>query len=70
MKSTTELAVMQAIREFRKQDAKASKSLRKMAEEAEESGDYSDYDEANYDYWEAGNEAGLALAHEIEVLIK
>jgi len=61
---------MKAIREFLKQDAKASKRLRKMANEAEESGYYSDYDEANYDYWEAGNDAGLFLAYNIEALLK
>lgn len=69
MKSSNKAKIMQAIDKFLKEDAKACKSLGRLAEEAERSGDYSDYDESNYDYWEAGNQAGLDLAATIGGII-
>lgn len=69
MSSSTELKILQAIAKFREEDAEAAEHLQELSREAEESGDYSDFDEANYDYWEAGNEAGLSLASMIESII-
>ena len=61
--------ILKVISKFLKEDAKASKYLQKMAQKAEEDGDYYEYDEANYDYWEAGNQAGLDLAATIGGII-
>lgn len=62
MNSTHKDLIMQTIDQFLKEHAEAAEYLQQMAEEAEQSQDYSEYDEACYDNWQAGDEAGMTLA--------